>query len=57
MPQLSIAIVVVVLLKGVFAFVQEYRADRVGQDWPTCCLRRLGYFATERFTSSTLPNW
>ena len=30
MPQLSIAIVVVVLLNGVFAFVQEYRADRAG---------------------------
>ncbi len=28
MPQLAVAIVIVVLLNGVFAFVQEYRADR-----------------------------
>src|SRR5512139_1074303 len=28
MPQLSVAIAVVVVLNGVFAFVQEYRADR-----------------------------
>ena len=31
MPQLAVAIVVVVLVNGVFAFVQEYRADRAGQ--------------------------
>jgi len=30
LPQLAIAIVVVVLLNGVFAFVQEFRADRAG---------------------------
>ena len=30
MPQLAIAIVVVVLLNGIFAFVLEYRADRAG---------------------------
>jgi magnesium-transporting ATPase (P-type) len=30
MPQLSVAIVVVVVLNGVFAFVQEFRADRAG---------------------------
>ncbi|GAA1411810.1 cation-translocating P-type ATPase [Catellatospora coxensis] len=28
MPQLSVAIIIVVLVNGVFAFVQEYRADR-----------------------------
>jgi magnesium-transporting ATPase (P-type) len=28
MPQLALAIVVVVVLNGAFAFVQEYRADR-----------------------------
>ncbi len=30
MPQLAVAIAVVVVLNGVFAFVQEYRADRAG---------------------------
>lgn len=31
MPELSVAIVLVVLLNGVFAFVQEHRADKAGQ--------------------------
>ncbi|QUX26064.1 cation-transporting P-type ATPase [Nocardiopsis sp. MT53] len=31
MPQLGLAIMVVVLVNGGFAFVQEYRADRAGQ--------------------------
>ncbi|HEX6577888.1 MAG TPA: cation-transporting P-type ATPase, partial [Jiangellaceae bacterium] len=31
MPELAVAIVVVVLVNGVFAFAQEYRADRAGQ--------------------------
>ncbi|WP_218591881.1 cation-translocating P-type ATPase, partial [Pseudonocardia oceani] len=31
MPQLGIAIAVVVVVNGAFAFVQEYRADRAGQ--------------------------
>ena len=31
LPQLGVAIVVVVLLNGAFAFVQEYRADRAAQ--------------------------
>ena len=31
MPELTIAIVVVVLINGVFAFAQEHRADRAGQ--------------------------
>lgn len=31
MPQLAVAIVVVVLLNGTFAFVQEYRADHAGR--------------------------
>ncbi|MFC7572490.1 HAD-IC family P-type ATPase [Klenkia terrae] len=31
MPQLGMAIVVVVLLNGTFAFVQEHRADRAAQ--------------------------
>lgn len=31
MPQLAVAIVVVVLLNGAFAFVQEYRADQAGR--------------------------
>ncbi|MEV4061075.1 cation-translocating P-type ATPase [Nonomuraea dietziae] len=31
MPQLAVAIVVVVLLNGVFSFVQEYRADQAAQ--------------------------
>ncbi|HEY3484709.1 MAG TPA: HAD-IC family P-type ATPase, partial [Ilumatobacteraceae bacterium] len=31
MPQLGIAIVVVVLINGVFAFVQEHRADRAAE--------------------------
>lgn len=31
MPQLALAIVVVVVLNGAFAFVQEYRADKAGQ--------------------------
>ncbi|WP_327103014.1 cation-translocating P-type ATPase [Nonomuraea glycinis] len=31
MPQLAVAIVVVVLLNGAFAFVQEYRADQAGK--------------------------
>ncbi|GEC20059.1 ATPase [Pseudonocardia hydrocarbonoxydans] len=31
MPQLGVAIAVVVVVNGVFAFVQEYRADRAGQ--------------------------
>jgi len=31
MPELTIAIVAVVLLNGVFAFAQEYRADQAGQ--------------------------
>jgi magnesium-transporting ATPase (P-type) len=31
LPQLAVAIVVVVLLNGVFAFVQEYRADRAAE--------------------------
>ncbi len=31
MPQLAVAIVIVVLVNGVFAFVQEYRADRAGR--------------------------
>ena len=30
MPQLTIAIIVVVVLNGVFAFAQEYRAERAG---------------------------
>lgn len=30
MPQLALAIVIVVLVNGAFAFVQEYRADRAG---------------------------
>ena len=30
MPQLAVAIAVVVVLNGVFAFVQEYRAERAG---------------------------
>ncbi|MEV4800359.1 cation-transporting P-type ATPase [Nonomuraea sp. NPDC049421] len=31
MPQLAVAIVIVVLLNGAFAFAQEYRADRAAQ--------------------------
>jgi calcium-translocating P-type ATPase len=31
MPQLAVAIAVVVLLNGLFAFVQEYRADRAAE--------------------------
>jgi len=31
LPQLTVAIVIVVLVNGVFAFVQEYRADRAGR--------------------------
>ncbi len=31
MPQLAIAIVAVVLINGLFAFVEEYRADRAGR--------------------------
>jgi len=31
MPQLAVAIAVVVLVNGMFAFVQEYRADRAGR--------------------------
>ncbi|WP_239128243.1 cation-translocating P-type ATPase [Planobispora siamensis] len=31
MPQLTVAIVVVIVLNGAFAFAQEYRADRAGQ--------------------------
>ena len=31
MPQLAVAIAVIVLLNGVFAFVQEYRADRAAE--------------------------
>jgi len=31
LPQLAIAIAVVVVINGAFAFVQEYRADRAGQ--------------------------
>ncbi|RBY84791.1 cation-transporting P-type ATPase [Blastococcus sp. TF02A-26] len=31
MPQLAVAIAVIVVLNGVFAFVQEYRADRAAQ--------------------------
>ena len=31
MPQLAVAIVIVVLVNGVFAFAQEYRADRAGR--------------------------
>ncbi|GGL40937.1 cation-translocating P-type ATPase [Planomonospora parontospora] len=31
MPQLAVAIVVVVLFNGVFAFAQEYRADQAGR--------------------------
>ena len=31
MPQLAVAIAVVVILNGVFAFVQEYRADRAAE--------------------------
>ncbi|HVB44441.1 MAG TPA: cation-transporting P-type ATPase [Streptosporangiaceae bacterium] len=31
LPQLSVAIVIVVLVNGVFAFAQEYRADRAGR--------------------------
>jgi magnesium-transporting ATPase (P-type) len=31
MPQLAVAIVVIVLLNGVFAFVQEFRADRAAE--------------------------
>ncbi|MGE5137649.1 MAG: cation-translocating P-type ATPase [Gemmatimonadota bacterium] len=31
MPQLAIAIVIVIIVNGVFAFVQEYRADRAGR--------------------------
>ena len=31
MPQLAVAIAVVVLVNGAFAFAQEYRADRAGQ--------------------------
>src|SRR5687767_746811 len=31
MPQLAIAIVIVVIINGVFAFAQEYRADKAGR--------------------------
>jgi magnesium-transporting ATPase (P-type) len=31
MPQLTVAIVIVVVVNGVFAFVQEYRADQAAQ--------------------------
>jgi magnesium-transporting ATPase (P-type) len=31
MPQLAVAIVVVILVNGGFAFIQEYRADRAGR--------------------------
>jgi magnesium-transporting ATPase (P-type) len=31
LPQLGVAIMVVILVNGVFAFVQEHRADRAGQ--------------------------
>jgi magnesium-transporting ATPase (P-type) len=31
MPQLGVAIAVVVIINGVFAFAQEYRADRAGE--------------------------
>jgi calcium-translocating P-type ATPase len=31
LPELAVAIVVVILVNGVFAFVQEYRADRAGR--------------------------
>jgi magnesium-transporting ATPase (P-type) len=31
MPQLAVAIVIVVMVNGAFAFAQEYRADRAGR--------------------------
>ncbi len=31
LPQLAVAIVIVILVNGVFAFAQEYRADRAGR--------------------------
>ena len=37
MPQLGVAIFVVVVVNGVFAFVQEQRADRRPSGCATCC--------------------
>jgi magnesium-transporting ATPase (P-type) len=37
LPQLAVAITVVVLLNGAFAFVQEYRADRAAQALQASC--------------------
>jgi magnesium-transporting ATPase (P-type) len=36
MPQLGLAIFIVILLNGVFAFVQEYRAERAAERLQAC---------------------
>ena len=46
MPELSAAIVVIVLLNGLFAFVQDYRADRSTRSCGRCCPRLREWCAT-----------
>jgi magnesium-transporting ATPase (P-type) len=41
MPQLAIAIVVVIIVNGVFAFVQEQRAERAARREPMAAAERL----------------
>ena len=36
MPQLGFAIFVVIILNGLFAFIQEYRAEKAGERLGIC---------------------
>ncbi len=57
MPQLSIAIIVVIVVNGGFAFVQEYRADRAVDRLRTCCPQPRPCGATASVTAFPCPSW
>jgi magnesium-transporting ATPase (P-type) len=37
LPQLAVAIIVVVIVNAVFSFIQEYRADQAAERLPNGC--------------------
>ena len=57
MASLAVAIVIIVILNGVFAFAQEHKADRAAAELNSMMPAALVYDATGRPSPSTFPTW
>jgi len=56
-PALALAIVVVIVLNAIFAFAQEYRADRSAERLRSLLPMSARYAGTVSCGSSTQPGW